>query len=200
MTPEGVVKVLDFGLAKIATETLAADETKTLGATHEGMVIGTAAYMSPEQASGQAVDKRTDIWAFGCVLYEMLTGQRLFQGDRTTDTLALLLTKDPDWSALPPRIPPAVRALLKRCLERDLRGRLGDVAAIRFVLEDVSGLSAAWNADGVSLSPRSRWDRTAAIAAAAFVVGATLVAGYSTGWRTNAVARAGWKSMSARIR
>jgi serine/threonine protein kinase/Tol biopolymer transport system component len=141
ITPTGLVKVLDFGLAKIAaTADGSADETQAIAAT-EGMVIGTAAYMSPEQARGQAVDRRTDIWAFGCVLYEMLTGQRLFAGSGTTDTLALVFTKDPDWSALPPQLPPAVRALLKRCLERDRQKRIGDVAAIRFALEDVSGLS-----------------------------------------------------------
>ena len=182
MTSDGIVKVLDFGLAKIATETLAADETKTLGATHEGMVVGTAAYMSPEQARGQAVDKRTDIWAFGCVLYEMLTGQRLFQGDRTTDTLALLLTKDPDWSALPPRVPPAARALLKRCLERDQRKRLGDVAAIRFVLEDVSELDATTlhgSAGAANRPRRQAWTRTAAVAVSALLVGGLLVGLYN---------------------
>jgi eukaryotic-like serine/threonine-protein kinase len=134
--------VLDFGLAKIAASADAsAEATRTIGVT-EGMVIGTAAYMSPEQARGQVVDRRSDIWAFGCVLYEMLTGERLFAGEGTTDTLALVFTKEPDWSALPPEVPPAVRALLKRCLERDRLKRIGDVAAIRFALEDVSGLSA----------------------------------------------------------
>jgi eukaryotic-like serine/threonine-protein kinase len=141
ITPTGLVKVLDFGLAKIAAPTDgSAEETQAIGAT-EGMVIGTAAYMSPEQARGQVVDRRSDIWSFGCVLYEMLTGERLFSGSGTTDTLALVFTKDPDWNALPPLLPPAVRALLKRCLERDRLKRIGDVAAIRFALEDVSGLS-----------------------------------------------------------
>jgi serine/threonine-protein kinase len=142
ITPTGLVKVLDFGLAKIAASPdTSADETQAMGAT-EGLVIGTAAYMSPEQARGQDVDRRTDIWAFGCVLYEMLTGQRLFAGGGTTDTLALVFTKDPDWNALPPQVPPAIRALLKRCLERDRQKRIGDVAAIRFALEDVASLSA----------------------------------------------------------
>jgi serine/threonine protein kinase len=142
ITPTGLVKVLDFGLAKVAaTADVPNNETQAVGVT-EGMVIGTAAYMSPEQARGQAVDRRTDIWAFGCVLYEMLTGQRLFDGKTTTDTLSLVLTKDPDWSALPPQVPSAIRALLRRCLERDRQKRLGDVAAIRFALEDVAGPSA----------------------------------------------------------
>src|SRR5262245_28682254 len=113
ITPNGLVKVLDFGVAKmVESAETPVDGTKTSGVTREGMVVGTAAYMSPEQARGQAVDKRTDIWAFGCVLYEMLTGRRLFQGDSTTDTLAAVLASDPDWSQLPPRVPSAVRALL----------------------------------------------------------------------------------------
>ena len=143
ITPTGLVKVLDFGLAKITTTADgSADEKQAVGVT-EGLVIGTAAYMSPEQARGQAVDRRTDIWAFGCVLYEMLTGRRLFGGETTTDTLALVFTKDPDWSALPSQVPPAVRTLIKRCLERDRQKRIGDVAAIRFALEDVASLSTA---------------------------------------------------------
>src|SRR4029079_16018112 len=101
-------------------------------------VVGTAAYMSPEQARGQAVDKRTDIWAFGCVLYEMLTGRRLFEGDNTTDILAAVVAAEPDWNALPAQVPPAIRALLKRCLERERSKRLGDVAAIRFALEYIA--------------------------------------------------------------
>src|SRR5262249_19886909 len=114
--------------AKIAaTADVPDNETQALGVT-EGMVIGTAGYMSPEQARGQTVDRRTDIWAFGCVLYEMLTGQRLFEGKNTTDTLSLVFTKDPDWSVLPPKVPPAIRALLKRYLERDRQRRLGDSA------------------------------------------------------------------------
>jgi eukaryotic-like serine/threonine-protein kinase len=140
ITPSGLVKVLDFGLAKIAMPSEAADETRTIGATREGTVVGTAAYMSPEQGRGQAVDKRTDIWAFGCVLFEMLTGRRLFDGDGAADTLALLFTHSPDWTALPEHVPHAIRVLLYRCLERDRLKRLGDVAAIRFALEDVADL------------------------------------------------------------
>jgi serine/threonine protein kinase len=139
VTPTGLVKVLDFGVAKIVAPVSVLDETRTAGVTREGLVVGTAAYMSPEQARGQAVDKRTDIWAFGCVLYEMLTGQRLFEGEGTTDTLALLFTKEPDWGALPPNVSPAVRALLRRCLERERHRRISDVAALRFALEDVGG-------------------------------------------------------------
>jgi serine/threonine-protein kinase len=161
ITPTGLVKVLDFGLAKVAaTAGVPADDTQAVGVT-EGMVIGTAAYMSPEQARGQAVDRRTDIWAFGCVLYEMLTGLRLFEGKTTTDTLSLVFMKDPDWSALPAQVPPAIRALLKRCLERDRQRRLGDVAAIRFALEDVAGLSAIDQQTAGSTSAAAHGSRTA---------------------------------------
>ena len=182
ITPMGLVKVLDFGVAKVAAPgESAAEETQTVHQTREGVVVGTAAYMSPEQARGQAVDKRTDIWAFGCVLYEMLTGRRLFEGDGTTDTLALLFTKNPDWSALPPTAPPAIRALLKRCLERDRVKRLGDVAAIRFALEDMasSGDQPAASMPGVIHRDRSAaWSRIGIVSAAAIVLAAVvLVAG-----------------------
>ena len=182
ITPMGLVKVLDFGVAKIAAPgESAAEETQTVHQTREGVVVGTAAYMSPEQARGQAVDKRTDIWAFGCVLYEMLTGRRLFEGDGTTDTLALLFTKNPDWSALPPTVPPEIRALLKRCLERDRVKRLGDVAAIRFALEDMasSGDQPAASMPGVIHRDRSAaWSRIGIVSAAAIVLAAVvLVAG-----------------------
>jgi eukaryotic-like serine/threonine-protein kinase len=176
MTPTGLVKVLDFGLAKIAaTEDVPDYDTRAIGIT-EGMVIGTAAYMSPEQARGQAVDRRTDIWGFGCVLYEMLTGLRLFEGKTTTDTLSLVFTKDPDWSALPAQVPPAIRALLKRCLERDRQKRIGDVAAIRFALEDVSSLSAI-DQPAAGSTPRDVYGRRttarwlSAVLVAALIVG-----------------------------
>src|SRR5438309_2106889 len=110
ITPEGTVKVLDFGLAKVAIgdgsgTDLTAAPTVTLGGTREGLIVGTAAYMSPEQARGQAVDKRTDIWALGCVLYEMLTGCTAFPGQTISDTIAAVLEREPNWSALPPAIP-----------------------------------------------------------------------------------------------
>jgi serine/threonine protein kinase len=139
LTPDGMAKVLDFGLAKISLDASASMETQTVAATREGVIAGTAAYMSPEQATGRVVDKRTDIWAFGCVLFEMLTGKRLFDAGTMAETLALVMTRDPDSSALPPNVPPTVRVLLRRCLERDRRKRIGDAAAIRFALEDVNG-------------------------------------------------------------
>jgi serine/threonine protein kinase len=136
ITPEEVVKVLDFGLAKAAEESVAAGDqsdspTMTISLTRAGMILGTASYMSPEQARGSAVDKRTDIWAFGVVLYEMLTGRGLFAGETVSDTLAEVLKSDPDWTVLPTETPWAIRRLLRRCLERDRKRRLHDIADAR---------------------------------------------------------------------
>ena len=108
----------------------------TLDATAEGRVLGTPAYMSPEQARGQAIDKRTDIWAFGCVLFEMLAGRRAFPGDTMSDTLVSILERDPDWAELPPATPAAVRTLLDRCLRKDPANRLHDIADARIELDD----------------------------------------------------------------
>ena len=132
LTPGGSVKVLDFGLAKaLSADGSAPDVTRsptiTAAATQAGVIIGTAAYMSPEQARGRAVDKRSDIWSFGVVLYEMLTGERCFEGETVSDVLAAVLRQEPDWSKLPPDAPPQVRALLARCLERDPKKRLRDI-------------------------------------------------------------------------
>jgi len=145
---DGKVKVLDFGLAKAmdpsdaasgvgSASHLAASPTLTIGATVQGMILGTAAYMSPEQAKGFAIDKRADIWAFGVVLYEMLTGGALFSGDSVGDTLAAVLRADIDLDRLPAGTPSALRRLLRRCLERNPKNRLHDVADARLVIEDL---------------------------------------------------------------
>ncbi len=136
VTPEGKVKILDFGLAKaLADETQAADATQsptiTEAMTRPGVVLGTPAYMSPEQAKGGAIDKRADIWAFGCILYECLTGKRAFEGETITETLAAILKGEPDWKALPTATPSKVMDLLHRCLEKDPRERLHDIADAR---------------------------------------------------------------------
>lgn len=142
VSEDGKVKVLDFGLARAfegesAVETDPLDSpTLTAAMTGAGVILGTAAYMSPEQARGAAVDRRSDIWSFGVLLYEMLTAKRLFQGDTVSDTLAGILKTDPDWDALPADTPDAVRLLLARCLERDLSRRLQDIGEARILLSD----------------------------------------------------------------
>jgi eukaryotic-like serine/threonine-protein kinase len=139
--PDGTVKVLDFGLAKalLPADVMSADPLESATVTSSamttaGVILGTAAYMSPEQARGRTVDKRADIWAFGCVLYEMLTGRCAFSGDTTTDVLAAILNSEPDWSALPRALPPSVGQLLRRCLEKNPRNRLRDVGDARIEL------------------------------------------------------------------
>jgi serine/threonine-protein kinase len=138
---DGTVKVLDFGLAKLAGasgdrhQDAMSSPTVTRGGTELGVILGTAAYMSPEQAKGKAVGKRADIWAFGVVLYEMLGGRQLFGGDSTTEVLAAVVKDSPDWTALPSETPPAVRRLLERCLEKDPRRRLRDIGDARLELE-----------------------------------------------------------------
>ena len=167
---DGTVKVLDFGLAKIA-DPLATPESRATAAvlTQEGTVVGTAAYMSPEQARGQSLDKRTDIWSFGCVLFEMLAGRAPYQAQTRTDTLAAILTSDPDWAALAADVPPAVRRLLRRCLEKDPRRRLHDIADARLDLEDVRA-GVLETAPGSADQMTAGASRGAAIAVAASLV------------------------------
>jgi Tol biopolymer transport system component len=180
----GTVKVLDFGLAKamaapgaaaladLGSAALMNSPTMTVrDSTRLGVILGTAAYMSPEQARGNPVDKRADIWAFGVVLFEMLSGRRLFAADTASDTLAAVLKTEIDFTALPPSIPAALRDLLRRCLERNIRNRLHDIADARLVLDDlIAGRLAEETAPAAHAAPR-RW-ATAAWVIALVVVGA----------------------------
>jgi serine/threonine protein kinase/Tol biopolymer transport system component len=154
LTPEGKVKVLDFGLAKAFTSdssapNLSGSPTISEVATRAGVMLGTAAYMSPEQARGKPLDKRADIWAFGCVLYEALTGRQAFHGETVTDSLAVILKAEPDWNALPPSTPQAIKTLLRRCLQKDPTRRLRDVGDARIEIEE------ALSAPGVTTPPSS---------------------------------------------
>jgi serine/threonine protein kinase len=147
ITPERTVKILDFGLAKSASDSSAVNlshsPTVTEAGTFEGVILGTAAYMSPEQARGKATDKRTDIWAFGCVLYEMLTGVAAFGGGETvSDIIGRILEREPDWTRLPQSTPLYVRGLLRRCLDRDPKRRLRDIGDARAELEERTGHEA----------------------------------------------------------
>jgi Tol biopolymer transport system component len=172
--PDGTVKVLDFGLAKAldTADPLSADAmrspTLTARATQAGMIIGTAAYMAPEQARGKAVDKRADIWAFGVVLYEMLTGRRAFDGDSISEVMASVLKSDPDWHRLPDGTPASVHRLLRRCLEKDPRARLRDIGDARLDLDEPDVPSTA----GVQRRSRATAWLPWGLAAAATVVAA----------------------------
>jgi Tol biopolymer transport system component len=145
LTADGTVKVLDFGLAKALENPaesgsggLIASQSPTLtvGATQAGVILGTAAYMAPEQAKGRAADKRSDVWAFGCVLFEMLTGRRAFEGEDVSDTLAAVLRGEPNWSSFTGAVPPSIQKIVRRCLEKDLKTRIPDIVVLRFMLDD----------------------------------------------------------------
>ena len=154
---DGTAKVLDFGLAKALdlTSAATADMTPTVTSpalmTGVGVILGTAAYMSPEQARGQPINKRTDIWAFGCVLFEMITGRMAFAGATISDTIAAVLERSPDWTALPPATPLPVRHLLARCLEKDPKQRWRDIGDVRIELED----AAAWQSQADTAAPKT---------------------------------------------
>jgi serine/threonine-protein kinase len=178
LTPDGKVKVLDFGLAKAWTSEAASGSAPDLSqsptlahtGTAAGMILGTAAYMSPEQARGKSVDKRSDVWAFGVLLHELLTGRPLFSGETVSDVLAAVLTREPDWAALPAATPAGVRRLLQRCLERDPRRRLRDIGEARIALSTPVEPPAPVEA-GVPAT-RPRWLVPAALAAAALAFAA----------------------------
>ncbi len=177
---DGNVKVLDFGLAKaLKAEAAAADLSKspTLSevASRAGVIMGTAAYMSPEQARGQAVDKRADIWAFGCVLYEMLSGKNTFACTTVSDTLAAVLRAEPGWDGLPAETPPLIRRLLRRCLEKDPKRRLHDIADARIELDEVLSGSAPGDetaAEAVGILSRPAGWMWGAVALAGVLLGA----------------------------
>jgi serine/threonine-protein kinase len=195
ITPDDKVKVLDFGLAAVVQGSAAHDinvthsPTLTLGATRAGVILGTAAYMSPEQATGSAADKRADVWAFGVVLWEMLTGKRVFEGETVSHTLAFVITKDPDWNALPSSTPPSIRRLLRRCLEKDRKRRLPDIASAQMEIDDAvtaSAPDAAVASPPPPISPSgSRWQSLLpwAFGAAATIALAVVVSLWAP-WRT----------------
>ena len=199
VTPDGVVKVLDFGLAKAMgppegdgfsrrqtasegdgfSRRLAADAITSPAMTMRGMILGTAAYMSPEQAQGRVADKRSDVWAFGCVLYEMLTGARAFKGTDIVDTLAAVMRSEPDWQAWPADVPAPVQALVRGCLTKNRRDRVSDIAVARYALQQLAASpSAGTSSARWSERPaRERWYAGAAGLAvlAAVVLGTLLV-------------------------
>jgi Tol biopolymer transport system component len=180
---DGGVKVLDFGLAKAleapgnADQGFSTSPTLSHHGTRAGMIVGTAAYMAPEQARGKAVDKRADIWAFGCVLFEMLSGTRAFEGDDLSTTLANVLTANPTWAALPPEMTAGVRRLLSRCLDKDPRQRLRDIGEARIAID--AALSGVVEDAAPAAAARSLWRRkmmgTAAIALIAAAITGSIV-------------------------
>jgi hypothetical protein len=178
---DGVVKVLDFGLAKLGAgragaENLTNSPTFSRG-TKEGVILGTAAYMSPEQARGQMVDKRTDIWAFGCVLYEMLTGAAPFGGATVTDTLAAIIEREPDWRTLPETTPETIRRLLRRCLEKDPKRRLHDIADARIEVDYAVVAPTGESAGaGQRSTPRRAWFAVTLLIAAVAILATAIAA------------------------
>ena len=173
LTADGSVKVLDFGLARTLEppEAVGSSPTVTADGTQSGAILGTAAYMSPEQARGQPVDRRTDVWALGCVLYEMLTGRRAFGGDTLSDTIAAVIHDEPRWDALPPDTPPLVVSFLRQCLRKPATQRLRDAGDLRLALDGAFDTAAA---------PAPRRHRSLVWMAAAAVLAA--VAGGLVGW------------------
>lgn len=136
VTPDGKVKILDFGLAKASQKDAVESTSDSVIMTEAGRILGTPTYMAPEQARGKPIDKRVDVWAFGCVLYECLTAQRAFAGNTISDVLAAVIERVPDWTKLPPTVSPRLRELLQRCLEKDPRRRLRDIGEARLLLEE----------------------------------------------------------------
>ena len=191
ITPDGTVKVLDFGLAKATSNDAVGFDldqlpTITVDETSAGAILGTVAYMSPEQARGKAVDKRTDIWAFGCVLFEMISGRMAFSGETGSDTIAAILEREPPWGRLPDATPPAVRHLLRRCLEKDPKRRLRDIGDARVELEDA--LASPVRVELARREPALMTRRTAI----------TVLAGAAAGAAVGGVLGSRWRSATAR--
>ncbi len=162
VTPVGRVKVLDFGLAKAFAEAgpRSTASTLTLTGTEAGVILGTPAYMSPEQVQGQKVDRRTDIWAFGCVLFELLAGRRSFDGKTVADLWASILNTEPDWTSLPRNLHPRIRLMLERCLEKEARSRYHDISDARVdiekVLADPSGVFVQSGTEAAQAAPQAK--------------------------------------------
>jgi eukaryotic-like serine/threonine-protein kinase len=176
ITPQGVVKVLDFGLAKATGgDGSVPDLTQspTVTGTRAGVILGTAAYMSPEQARGQSVDKRADIWAFGCALFEMLTGRAPFARDTLTDTLAAIVDREPSWQSLPPATPDRIRDLLRRCLQKDPSRRLRDIGDARLEIEDAIGTPKG---TGIEVAASGRRSTAVAWFVAGLIVAGMIIA------------------------
>jgi eukaryotic-like serine/threonine-protein kinase len=178
LRPDGMVKVLDFGLAKALEPAVAMSPQVTNSPTITtpammtgvGTILGTAAYMAPEQAKGRPADRRSDVWAFGCVLFEMLTGRRAFEGEDVSDTLAAILRGDPNWQALPRQTPSPIDTLLRKCLEKDASRRLGSMSTAQFLLSQASGAPPVAKVSVVNWRERALW----IVALAVLVTGATL--------------------------
>ena len=184
LTPEGKVKVLDFGLAKAfagdgATEDPTNSPTLSMAATMQGVILGTAAYMSPEQARGKAVDKRTDIWAFGCLLYELLTGKQTFSGEDVTEILAAVVKSEPDWTALPAPLPGKGRDLLRHCLQKDRRLRLRDAGDAQIEIQEA--IAAPKDSGATQAAPASTSKLPWAVAAGLAIIAVVAVLAL---WRT----------------
>jgi serine/threonine protein kinase/Tol biopolymer transport system component len=180
LTPDGVVKVLDFGLAKAVNSTadagpVSATITSPAAVTQAGMILGTAAYMSPEQAKGRSADKRSDVWAFGCVLFEMLTAKRAFPGDDVVDTLAAVVRGEPDLGALPSDVPQEIRTLIGRCLVKDRKQRVSDIAVARYALELKGGATTV-----TTTSTRNLWPWSLAAVAGFIAIAAVVIPRFSS--------------------
>ena len=194
LRPDGTVKVLDFGLAKALDPISASGETTesptmtSPALTRLGVILGTAAYMAPEQARGRAVDKRADIWAFGCVLFEMLTGRRAFQGEDVAETIGAVIHKEPAWSALPAGTPAYLRILLRRCLQKDPKKRLPHIGVARIEIDEAPPDASAPSSEAAAISRRRVWnDVRSAWSVAAVALAAAVALGVTAYWARGTV-------------